>query len=253
MADKTIIAWTDRTFNAVWGCVKVSPGCKNCYADTLASRYGHDVWGKNKPRREFGDKHWAEPLKWDAEARALGKRLRVFCGSMFDWAEDHPTVGAVRPRLWELIRATRCLDWQLLTKRPQRIGSILPDDWGDGYPNVWLGTSIENNDYVGRADELRKLPATVRFISYEPALGPLSNLDLSGIDWLIYGGESGPHFRPHDPQWARDIEARCRLSGTAFFYKQSAAFRTEMGTTLDGRTVREYPVPRLPLAAASPP
>lgn len=247
MAEKTLIAWTDKTFNAAWGCVKVSPGCKNCYADTLSNRYGFDVWGKNKERRTFGDKHWDEPLKWDREAEKLGRRLRVFCGSMFDWGEDHPTINALRPRLFDLIRSTPNLDWQLLTKRPERIKSILPDDWNEGYHNVWLGTSIENNDYIHRADSLRENPATVRFISYEPALGPLTDIDLTGIDWLIYGGESGPGYRKEDKQWARDIEAKCIKSGTAFFHKQSSAPRTEMGIELDGRIVRNYPTPRLPL------
>ena len=247
MAAKTLIAWTDKTFNAAWGCVKVSPGCKNCYADTLSSRYGHDIWGPSKPRRTFGDKHWSEPLKWNREAEESAHRLRVFCGSMFDWGEDHPTINGIRPRLFDLIRRTPSLDWQLLTKRADRIESCLPPDWGDGYPNVWLGTSIENNDYICRADRLRKIPATVRFISYEPALGPLDKLDLIGIDWLIFGGESGPGFRPMNVQWARDMRARCEVAGTAFFYKQSAAIRTEMGIELDGQIVRNYPNGRLPL------
>jgi protein gp37 len=241
MADKTLIAWTTRTMNMWWGCTKVSPGCKNCYADTLASRYGHDVWGANKPRRTFGQKHWDEPLKWNREAAAKGERERVFCGSMMDWAEDHPTAIAEFKRAWPLIRATPWLDWQLLTKRPENILSRLPDDWGTGYANVWMGTSIENNDYVWRADELRKVPAVVRFVSYEPALGPLDKLDLTGIHWVIYGGESGAGYRREDKQWARDIMARCRDAGVAFFHKQSASYRTEMGIDLDGKIVREYP------------
>ncbi len=247
MGDKTLIAWTDKTFNALWGCTKISPGCKNCYADTLSSRYGHDVWGPNKPRREFGDKHWNEPLKWNADAAKTGVRVRVFCGSMFDWMEKHPTVDAVRPRLWNLIESTPWLDWQLLSKRSDRFAECLPDGWGDGYANVWLGVSIENNDYVHRADHLRAMPATVRFISYEPALGPLDKLNLTGIDWLLYGGESGPGYRKEDKQWARDIMAACKTSGTAFFHKQSAAARTEMGIELDGKIVRHYPSLRIPL------
>lgn len=107
------------------------------------------------------------------------------------------------------------------------------------------GVSIENNDYVCRADHLRQIPATVRFISYEPALGPVPDLNLNGIDWLIFGGESGPGFRRADLQWARDIEVACRSAGTAFFFKQSSAPRTEMGTQLDGRSIKEYPAPRI--------
>jgi protein gp37 len=146
-----------------------------------------------------------------------------------------------------MIRRTPWLDWQLLTKRAERIVQHLPTDWGAGWANVWLGVSIESNDYIGRAEVLRRIPATVRFISYEPALGPLGHIDLRGIDWLIVGGESGPGFRPMDHQWARDVRALCRASGTRFFFKQSAAHRTEMGTKLDGQIVREYPTPRISL------
>jgi protein gp37 len=242
VAEKTIIAWTDHTFNIAWGCTKVSPGCKNCYADTLSARYGQSVWGPGNPRRVFGEKHWAEPLKWEREARKEGRRHRVFCSSMCDNFEDHPTITAERAKLWPLIRATPHLDWQLLTKRPERILNGLPADWGkDGYPNVWLGTSIENNDYVGRADSLACVPAAVHFVSYEPALGPLDRLDLDGIEWVIYGGESGPGWRPEDKQWARDMRRRCDEAGVAFFHKQSAGHRTEMGIELDGRIVRQYP------------
>jgi len=105
--------------------------------------------------------------------------------------------------------------------------------------------SIENNDYRHRADFLRQVPAVVRFISYEPALGPLDLLDLTGIDWVIYGGESGPKFRPHDLSWPRQIRDLCRETGTAFFFKQSSAIRNETGTTLDGETIQQYPTPRL--------
>ncbi len=247
MGQETLIAWTTHTFNMVWGCVKVSPGCAHCYAETLSKRYGHDVWGKDKTRRVFGEKHWREPLRWHEEARAAGERRRAFCGSMCDWCEDHPTVEQERRKLWSLIRDTPQLDWLLLTKRPERIRECLPADWGGGYLNVWLGTSVENNDYAWRADHLRQVPATVRFISYEPALGPLDRLDLTGIDWVIYGGESGAGFRQHDLSWPREMRRRCEEANVAFFYKQSAAIRTEMGTTLDGQTVRQYPIPRLVL------
>jgi len=143
--------------------------------------------------------------------------------------------------MWQQIRETPWLHWQLLTKRADRIADLLPEDWGAGYPNVWLGASIENMDCAERADHLRKIPAVVHFISYEPALGPLHEIDLTGIEWLIVGGESGPGFRdmPHD--WARSMRTACERAGTAFFFKQSAAYRTEMGTQLDGETVRNYP------------
>lgn len=243
MSEKTIIAWTDATFNMAWGCTKVSPGCVNCYADTLSHRYGFDVWGKDKPRRTFGIKHWAEPMKWNAQAAKEKKRRRVFCSSMCDNLEDHPTIIAELAKLWPLIRATQWLDWQLLTKRPERYPQSLPVDWGTGYPNVWIGTTIESNDYVHRADLIRAVPAVCRFISYEPALGPLTDLNLDGINWIIYGGESGDGFRPHDLAWPREMRDRCKAEGVAFFYKQSPAYRTEQGVYLDGKLERAYPLP----------
>lgn len=243
----TAIAWTDHTFNLAWGCEKVSPGCKNCYADTLSGRKGFDVWGPNRERRTFGDNYWHQPVKWNRAAEAAGERRRVFCSSMTDVMLDDPTLARERLKLWPLIRSTPWLDWLLLTKRPENYARFLPPDWGGGYPNVWIGTSIESNEYVGRADFIREVPATVRFISYEPALGPLDDLNLAGLHWIIYGGESGPGYRGHDVQWARDIRARCEAAGVAFFYKQSPAPRTEMHITLDGEIVRSYPRVTLPV------
>lgn len=244
MSEKTIIAWTDHTFNIAWGCEKVSPGCKNCYADGIATRYGHRLWGPGSARRTFGDKHWSDPLKWDAQAKREGTRKRVFSSSMCDVFDSHPTIAEEREKLWPLIRQTRNLDWQLLTKRPQNITAALPSDWGAGYPNVWLGVSVESIDYAGRVDILREVPAAVRFISYEPALGPLAGIDLTGIDWVIYGGESGPKYRDHDIEWARTMRVACEEAGTAFFFKQSPALYTERGIYLDGELVRNYPQPR---------
>jgi protein gp37 len=135
----------------------------------------------------------------------------------------------------------------LLTKRAEGIQPNLPAGWPKGFEHVWLGVSIENNDYAYRADHLRAVPATVRFVSYEPALGPLDKLDLTGIDWVIVGGESGAGYRLMDHQWARDMRARCEAAGAACFFKQSSAYRTEQGIELDGRIVRNYPSRRLPL------
>ena len=252
MATKTLIAWCDHTFNAWMGCTKVSAGCDRCYAETLTrNRMGLDIWGPNRPRQVTSDDYWRKPTRWNADAARQGLRRRVFCGSLMDWAEKHPVAEATRPRLWKTIQATPWLDWLLLTKRPGRIAGLLPIDWGEGYDNVWLGTSIEDMRVAWRSDHLRVLPAIVRFVSYEPALGPLDGLDLTGIDWMIYGGESGPGFRPEGVTddhhvWARTMRDRCREAGTAFFFKQSAALRTETGTTLDGETIREYPLDRSP-------
>lgn len=253
MADETLIAWTDHTFNPWMGCVKVSAGCDNCYAETLTTnRMGLDVWGKDADRQVTSDGYWKKPARWNRQAASDGERRRVFCGSLCDWAEKHPTARETRPRLWRVIRETPWLDWMLLTKRPGRIARCLPDDWGEGWPNVWIGTTIESDDVAWRGDQLRAVPAHIRFVSYEPAIGPLETLSLKGVHWLIYGGESGPGYRPEgtpdDPHyWARSIRRRCDEAGTAFFFKQSAAYRTEMGVELDGEIVRAWPRGREPL------
>jgi protein gp37 len=226
MGKATGIQWCDHTFNPWWGCIKVSPGCEHCYADTLASRYGYDVWGpaKTTQRRVFGSKHWNEPLAWNAAALKAGERRRVFCASMADVFEDHPMLVAERIQLWALIGSTPNLDWLLLTKRPENITRMVPQKWLDrAQPNVWYGTSVENEDYVGRISHLQQIPAVVRFVSYEPALGPvnwLHNTWLSAIDWLIIGGESGPGARPFNIDWARASIAACAFGGVAPFVKQ---------------------------------
>lgn len=418
MSDTTIIAWTEKTFNVAWGCTKISPGCQRCYADTLSQRYETRtrLWGPDSTRRTFGAKHWAEPLRWNAAAEREGTPHRVFSSSMCDIFEDHPVVIGELPKLMLLMMRTPWLDWQLLTKRPERMAAwfrdwysgVTPEPYAvadlrgfpgyrvsttgevfgkrfdermspevgeqghqrvmlyrdgtsrrelihrlvlstfvrepkdgeqachwDGDPGnnrlsnlrwgtpeenwrdrvavghgrswsklspdqvveiraraatgtsaeslapqygvsgtqirnivrgdqwreqpeaerrggrpllpCWLGVSIENADYTWRADHLRAIPAHVRFVSYEPALGPLAGaLNLEGLNWTIYGGESGPGFRPEgepgDPQrWSRDMAAACQRAGVAYFHKQGAARFTERLTTLDGTTVRHYP------------
>jgi len=152
----------------------------------------------------------------------------VFTGSLMDWAEDRPDLVPLRERLWQVIRECPHLWFQLLTKRPENIGKFLPPDWGpNGFGNVWLGTTIEDNRVKVRAQHLTSNPARVHFISYEPAIGPLDEVDLTHIEWLIFGGESGPGYRKHDPQWARDIRDRCVAAGIAYFHKQDSAMRTE--------------------------
>lgn len=247
MGDKTAIAWTSKTFNLAFGCTKISPGCKACYAENLTKRYyGQGAWGPQGTRKTFGEKHWTEPLNWNRKAEREGTQYRVFSSSMADNFEDHPVIIGELKKLWPLIKATPRLTWQLLTKRADRIALSLPADWGSGYSNVWLGVSIENNDYVHRAEVLKKIPAVVHFISYEPALGPVPDLNLDGIEWVIVGGESGPEFREMDHAWAREVRDRCVEKGIAFFFKQSSALYTERGTALreaDGtsRMIREYP------------
>lgn len=252
MGQNSDIEWTHHTFNPWWGCVKVSPGCANCYAETWANRYGHDVFGpaKTTQRRTFGDKHWNEPLKWDRAAKAAGVRQRVFCASMGDVFEDHPQVEGERLKLFNLILKTPWLDWLLLTKRPQNIRNMVPGDWllppGSlkvlpypcGWPaNIWIGTSVENQEQADkRIPELLRVPAAVRFLSCEPLLGPV---DLRLFDcwlpedhyeacerlhWVICGGESGPKARPMHPDWARSLRDQCVAAGVAFHFKQWGEF-----------------------------
>jgi protein gp37 len=237
VSDQTIIAWTERTWNPWRGCTKVSPGCAHCYMFTAQERYGQN------PAVVVRTGTWGQPRKWEAAAAKAGRIERVFTCSWSDWF--HVDADAWRAEAWAVIKACPHLHFQILTKRDDRIADHLPADWGAGYPNVWLGVSIENDRHTFRADRLRTIPAAVRFISAEPVLGPMPSLDLTGIDWLIVGGESGPHFRPMDHAWARALRVKAIAAGVAFFFKQSAAPRTEMGIELDGQVVREYPTPRI--------
>jgi protein gp37 len=244
MGFNSSIEWTTHTFNPWWGCTKVSDGCRNCYAEALSNRYGHSVWGAGKPRRLMSDAHWQAPLGWDADAKRTGRRARVFCASMADVFEEQAPPGQL-VRLWDLIRLTPSLDWQLLTKRPHRITESLPPDWGSGYSNVWLGTSVEDQRVINRVRELSAVPAVVRFLSVEPLLGPIRRLPLKGIDWIIVGGESGPNARPIEAEWVLDIRRQCRTAGVPFFFKQwGGVNKKKSGRTLSGRIYNEMPKPR---------
>ncbi|MES2495713.1 MAG: phage Gp37/Gp68 family protein [Pseudomonadota bacterium] len=221
MGQNSKIEWTTHTFNPWWGCLKVSPACKNCYAETWAKRVGQHVWGIKAKRRVFGDKHWSEPLKWNAMAAETGARARVFCASMADVFEDRRDLDAQRTRLWALIEATPHLDWLLLTKRPELAQALAP--WGDKWPtNVWLGTTVEDQEYAEeRLPHLTAIPAVVRFISAEPLLGPIDISPwASGLDWVITGGESGPGARPSSPSWFIDMMNQCMVADVAFHFKQ---------------------------------
>jgi protein gp37 len=235
MGATTGIAWTNHTFNPWWGCTKVSPGCDHCYAETFDKRVhgvGKGHWGKEAPRREFGEKHWNEPLKWNREAKKAGKPALVFCASMADWCDVDAPPGAVE-RLHGLWKATPWLRWQMLTKRPARITANLPADWGSGYHNVWLGTTVEDQLRAeSRVPVLLGVPAVVRFLSIEPLLESVSlvlhddevsarwNTLTMGIHWVIVGGESGHGARPFHVEWARKLKAQCEQAGVAFFMKQ---------------------------------
>lgn len=244
MGESTGIGWTDHTFNPWWGCAKVSPGCSRCYAEGLAHRWDFDVWGVTKSRRTFGDKHWREPLRWNAQAQTAGVRRRVFCASMADVFELRSDLDAERARLWELVAATSWLDWQLLTKRPENVRGMVPGRWLREWPgHVWLGTSTEDQRRADeRVPELLRLPAPVRFLSVEPLIAPVQlRCDwLRELAWVIVGGESGPGYRDMDPEWLRRVAVHAWQHDVAVYVKQAAGLRPGMPVP-GGPWPREFP------------
>ena len=242
MGKDSSIEWTDHTFNPWIGCAKVSPGCVNCYAETLMDRrYGRVQWGVNGTRSRTSEAYWRQPLQWNEDAMRTGVRPSVFCGSLCDWLEDRPDTNAWRVDLLRLIEKTRHLDWLMLTKRPAHAMSLVEYDgshrgWFERNPHVWFGVSIENQEQADkRIPLLLGIPARVRFLSVEPLLGPvdlaergrgwlfvneLADGRRTGIHWVIVGGESGPHARPMHPDWARSIRDQCQAAGVPFFFKQ---------------------------------
>lgn len=241
MATNTLISWTCSTFNAWWGCTKVSPGCDNCYAEALDKRTGGCYWGPHTVPRTLSDANWKQPLQWQRKAEKSGSRRKVFCGSMSDVFDNNAPAGQ-RERLWDLIKQTPMLDWQLLTKRAANIEKYLPADWGNGYGNVWLGVSVEDKKYgIPRIDILRSIPATIRFISAEPLLEDLGSLELKGIHWIIAGGESGNRARLMDIEWVENLHRQSIEAGVPFFYKQFGGKRNKGNCLLNGKEVKEFP------------
>ncbi|MCY1668308.1 DUF5131 family protein [Rhizobium sp. SL86] len=267
MAMNSAIEWTDHTFNPWTGCTNISPGCDNCYAEAWSKRSGHVKWG-NSPRKRTTEAYWKAPHIWQQKAAQFaaqhGRRQRVFCASLAD-VFDNQADPQWRADLFEVIKATPALDWQLLTKRPQNIKKMLPTDWGThGYHNVWLGFTAEDQTrFDQRKRFISEVPAAVWFVSYEPAIGSLRLTEGDPKpDWLISGGESGHGARPMDPQWVRDVIADCRRFNVAPFHKQwgalannplvqeeglAAAIVKEIdphgkgGGLLDGELIREFP------------
>lgn len=259
MGKSTGIEWTDATFNPWWGCERVSPACAHCYADSVARRSGFGIWD-NERHRFFGDRHWQPPLAWNAAAEAKGKPLFVFCASMADVFEDHPELDSPRERLWQLIDETPWLVWLLLTKRPENIAAMTANVWGAAAPaNVWLGTSIENARWSFRVAQLTEVEAPAHFLSCEPLLGSLYEsrgnrepLELTHVEWVIGGGESGPRHRACNPDHARELRDACRAAGVPFFWKQWGGRTPKAGgKTLDGREYCERPTPKAPSPALS--
>ena len=226
--EESKIAWTDHTFNPWIGCSHESEGCRNCYAETQNAHYHWNggAWGPGAPRKITSDDNWRNPVRWDRAAQAHGKRAKVFCASLAD-VFDPEAPAEARVRLFELILQTPNLDWLLLTKRPKNFDAMLPANWAH-FHNVWLGVSCENRKSgYPRVDILRRTPAVVRFISAEPLLEDISDVNLDGIDWVICGGESGWHSREFQLEWARALRDRCTAAGKKYFVKQLGANPTE--------------------------
>jgi protein gp37 len=244
------IEWTEVTWNPVTGCDRISPGCDNCYALTLAKRL--KAMGSAKYQVD-GDPRTSGPgFGVTVHPGALGEPLRwrrptvVFVNSMSDLFHARVPRAFVAD-VWDVMRRTPRHTYQVLTKRPERMARLLADV--EPLANVWLGTSVEDDAHTARVDALRATPAAVRFVSAEPLIGPVPSLNLTGVHWLIAGGESGPRSRPIEAGWVRDLRDRCQEHRVAFFFKQWGGRTPKAnGRLLDGRTWDDYPTPAVPIA-----
>ncbi|HBM89442.1 MAG: phage Gp37/Gp68 family protein [Parvibaculaceae bacterium] len=257
MATGSSIEWTDTTWNPVAGCTMVSPGCTNCYAMRMAARL--EAMGLDKyqglTRRSGGRAVWTgklalsdallqQPLSWKSSRR-------VFVNSMSDLFQEGVPESYVR-KVWDVMQATPQHQYQILTKRPERMTSVLSKGAMPVLPNVWLGTSVEDYWTASRIGVLKKTPAAVRFLSLEPLLGPVGRLHLGGIDWVIVGGESGPSARPIEASWVDSIHRQCVSQGVAFFFKQwGGTNKKKSGRIYKDKTWDEYPKPRPSLTIAA--
>ena len=236
---ETSIEWTDCTWNPVAGCTILTAGCTNCYAMTMAARL--EAMGLEKyrglTRKSGGRAKWTGAITLDHSAldipRKWKKPRRVFVNSMSDLF--HPDVPAdFIEQVWNVMAETPRHTYQILTKRPERMAEITPNLVR--LPNVWLGTSVEDSRVLHRLNDLRRVPAAIRFVSFEPLIGSVAGASLEGIHWAIVGGESGPGSRPMLPEWVDEIEAMCRRADTAFFFKQwGGKSKNVAGRTRNGR------------------
>jgi protein gp37 len=245
MAD-TSIEWTDATWNPVAGCTILTAGCTNCYAMRMAARL--EAMGIDKyaglTRKTGGRAKWTGRISLDRKALSVpsswSKPRRVFVNSMSDLFHSDVPAGFIAD-VWQVMAKTPRHTYQILTKRPDRMIEIVPGL--AKLPNVWLGTSVEDARVLYRIDELRQVPAVIRFISFEPLIGSVAGADLSDIHWAIVGGESGPNARHMEPAWVDEIESICRGAGTAFFFKQwGGKNKKATGRMLNGRTYDEMPM-----------
>ena len=228
------IEWTGSTWNPVTGCTKVSAGCKNCYAERMAKRL-----------QAMGQQNYANGFRVTMHEHVLDLPLRwkkpqtIFVNSMSDLFHDKVT-DAFIGKIFGVMRKAHWHTFQILTKRSERLAELAPTlSWPH---NAWMGVTVENADCTFRIDDLRRVPSAVRFLSMEPLLGPVPSMDLTGIDWIIVGGESGPGARPIAKMWVRDIRKQCRVAEVPFFFKQwGGVNRKKTGRQLDGKTYDEMP------------
>ncbi len=261
MADNSSIEWTEATWNPVTGCTRVSPGCDNCYAVTMSRRLEHMGVEKYAGLVNEGKGHFNGRVRLHYDTLELPLRWRkprkVFVNSMSDLFHEQVPLDFIR-RVFDVMAEASEHTFQLLSKRGTRLRELAPElDWP---ANVWMGVSVEHDKVINRAgerptdriDDLRAAPASVRFLSCEPLLGPLPDLDLAGIHWVIVGGESGHRARPMRPEWVSDIREQCDRAGVPFFFKQWGAFdeagrrvgKSRAGRRLDGATHDGFPVRR---------
>ena len=234
MATNSPIEWTDATWNPVTGCDKISPGCKHCYAERMAKRLkaaGNPNY-KNGFKLTLQPQMLTRPLEWK-------KPKNIFVNSMSDLFHEDTPLEYIQ-QVFSVMNEAKQHQYQILTKRAERIHELSPQlKWA---PHIWMGVSIENAKYLDRIDHLRMTGAHVKFLSLEPLLGPLEQMNLCGIDWAIVGGESGPGARPVDAAWVTDIRDQCLKAGVAFFFKQwGGVQKKKTGRELEGRTWDQMP------------
>lgn len=248
---KSSIEWTDETWNPITGCTKVSPGCANCYAERFANRLQAMLKGDHQYQDAVDKKGmWSgnitlvdsmltRPLHWK-------KPRRVFVNSMSDMFHEDVPLQFIK-QIFEVMNQCEQHIFQILTKRPERMADLSGElEWPE---QVWAGTSVESQEYTHRIDSLQEVPASIRFLSLEPLLGPIADLDLSGIDWVIVGGESGPGARRMKPDWVIDIFEACKDQEVPFFFKQWGAYgpdgerrsKKENGRQFQGEIWNEFP------------
>lgn len=248
---ETTIEWTDATWNPVAGCTILTAGCTNCYAMRMAVRL--EAMGSNKyagtTRKSGGRAKWTGKIVLDYQALSIpdtwSRPRRVFVNSMSDLFHEDVPEDFIRD-VWRTMAATPRHTYQILTKRPERMADVLSSRTFPVLPNVWLGASVEDSRVVHRLDDLRRVPAAIRFVSFEPLIGSVAGAELHEIQWAIVGGESGPNARPMDQAWVDEIEAACRQVGAAFFFKQwGGTNKKAAGRSYRNRTWDELPELRI--------